>query len=94
MAQPAPDVQHNPSQQRFECTVNGHLCVADYRLADGVMHMTHTGVNPSLQGQGIAAALVKAALDHARSQGLKVDPLCSYVHTYMQRHPETQSLRA
>ncbi len=85
-------VVHNPAQSRFETNVEGRLCVADYRLNGGVMQMTHTGVPPQLEGRGIAAALVQAALDHARSQGLKVNPLCSYVAVYMRRHPETQDL--
>jgi uncharacterized protein len=87
-------VQHNIGQQRFECKVDGMLCVADYRLTGEVMHMTHTEVPPALGGRGIAAALVAAALEHARSTHLKVNPACSYVRLYMQRHPETQSLQA
>ena len=89
-----PAIRHNAAQQRFECTVEGHLCVADYRLAGRGMQMTHTGVHPCLEGRGIAAALVGAALEHARAQGFKVDPVCSYVRVYMQRHPDTQPLQA
>jgi uncharacterized protein len=40
----------------------------------------------------VAARLVKAALDWAREQQLRVRPSCSYVATYMRRHPETQDL--
>ena len=40
----------------------------------------------------VAADLVQAALDFARSQGLRVRPTCSYVASYMQRRPETQDL--
>ena len=87
-------IEHRADLHRFECTVDGWLCVADYRLADGVMHMTHTEVPGALQGRGIAAALVKAALQHAREQQLKVKPLCSYVRIYMQRHPDTADLMA
>lgn len=87
-------VTHEPARQRFVALVDGQLSVADYRLADGVMHMTHTGVPPALQGRGIAAALVRAALAHAEREGLKVNPLCSYVRAYMQRHPETAKLLA
>jgi predicted GNAT family acetyltransferase len=54
--------------------------------------MTHTEVAPELEGQGIAAELVRAALAHAREHGLKVRPLCSYVQAYTRRHPEVQSL--
>ena len=84
-------VEHNPDENRFQATVDGHLCVADYTLSTGVMHIHHTGVHPSLQGQGIAAALVAAAFDHARAQGLKIDPVCSYVRAYVRRHPDTQA---
>lgn len=87
-------IEHSPEHSRFEITVKGHLCVADYELAEDIMVMTHTEVSPALQGQGIAAALVEAALAHARSHKLKVRPQCSYVLAYMQRHPETESLRA
>lgn len=86
------NVQHNADQRRFEATVEGRLCVADYQLVGGVMVMTHTYVPPQLEGRGIAARLVGTALDHARGNGLKVDPRCSYVSAYMRRHPETQSL--
>jgi uncharacterized protein len=83
---------HNEKASRFEMRVQGQLCIAQYRLIDGVMWLTHTEVPPHLQGRGHAAHVVKAALDHARAHGLKVRPACSYVHGYMRRHPETRDL--
>lgn len=88
------EVIHNTASQRFECTVEGHLNAANYLLSNGLLVMTHTEVHPSLQGRGIAAALVEAALAFARDDKLKVDPACSYVRAYMQRHPETHALHA
>ncbi|WP_280150999.1 GNAT family N-acetyltransferase [Piscinibacter sp. XHJ-5] len=85
-------VRHNPRQSRFEAEVEGHLCVADYRLHDRVIVMTHTEVPEPVQGRGIAARLVSAALAHAREHGLRVDAQCSYARHYMRQHPETQSL--
>jgi len=85
-------VDHNPAASRFEAVVDGQLCVADYRLADGVMTTHHTFVPPVLEGRGIAAALVAQALAHARSRGWRVRPTCSYVASYMRRHPETLDL--
>ena len=41
-----------------------------------------------------AIVFYMAALDHARANGLKVSPLCSYARAYMQRHPETLPLLA
>lgn len=88
------EVLHNAPASRFEAHIDGELCVADYRLQQGVMVMPHTAVAPRLQGRGIAAALVRQALDWARSQGLKVVPRCSYVAAYMRRHPDTRDLMA
>jgi hypothetical protein len=88
------EVTHNEAAQRFEALVDGRLCRCDYRLAGAVMQIVHTEVPPQLQGRGMAARLVRAALAHAQTRGLKVLPLCSYVRAYMQRHPQTHGLRA
>ena len=87
-------VTHNESRQRFEATVDGQLCVCDYQLRGDVVWMTHTGVPPAVGGRGVAAELVRVALDWAADKGFKVEPSCSYVDVYMRRHPETQALRA
>jgi predicted GNAT family acetyltransferase len=88
----AATVEHLPERGRFQTTVDGHLCVADYRLEGGVMLLTHTEVHPGLRGRGVAARLVEAALVHARANGLKVVPRCSYVRAYMRRHAQAQDL--
>ena len=87
-------VTHDTARQRFEATVDGHVCVADYQLRGKVMWMTHTGVPPAVGGRGIAAELVRVALAWAEDKGYTVEPSCSYVEVYMRRHPETQKLLA
>ena len=87
-------IEHRPELGRFQALIDGRLCVADYRRVGDVMNMAHTEVPASLEGRGIAAALVREALAYAQANGLKVNPLCSYVRLYMQRHPETLALRA
>ncbi len=79
------DIQHNGAECCFECAVDGLRCVIDYRELDGVMQIFHTEVPPAL--------MVRFALSHAREHALKIDPQCSYVRVYMQRHPETHDLR-
>jgi uncharacterized protein len=86
------NIIHRPDIGRFEAIVEGLRCEADYRLDGQVMHITHTGVPPRLEGRGIAAALVKAALSWASEQGLRVNPICSYVQVYIKRHPQWQGL--
>jgi predicted GNAT family acetyltransferase len=90
----AADVVHNEAASRFELRVQDQLCFAQYRLVDGVMWLIHTETPPALRGGGLAALVVRAALDHARAQRLKVRPACSYVRTYLRRHPEAQDLVA
>ena len=92
-ADPLPvNIVHEAHASRFETLVGGHRCVTEYDLAGTRMTMTHTSVPVALRGRGIAAALVAAALAHARAAGLRVRPDCSYVARYMQRHPETLDL--
>ena len=86
------DIHHDATAGRFTAEVNGLRCEAVYQLRDGVMHLVHTGVPPALQGRGIAAALVDAALAEARAQGWRVRPVCSYVRSHLRRHPETHDL--
>ena len=87
-------VTHNAARQRFEATIDGQQCVCDYQLRGNVMWMTHTGVPPAVGGRGIAAELVRVALEWAEQKGYVVEPSCSYVEVYMRRHPETQKLLA
>ena len=49
---------------------------------------------PAFEGRGIAAKLVNAAINDARSQGFKIVPVCSYVAAQFRRHPEWADLRA
>jgi len=92
VTRPPADVVHNEAASRFELPVQGQLSFARYHLIDGVMWLTHTETPPALQGRGLAARVVRAAFDHARAHGLKVRPACSYVRTYLRRHPELHDL--
>lgn len=85
--------QHEPEHQRFTLPTTP-VSVLDYQLDDGRVVFSHTGVPAAYQGHGLAAQLVEAGLQWARDEGFKVVPACSYVQTYLQRHPEWQHLVA
>ena len=87
-------VSHDTSQHRFSFEIKGNTGLMDYIDQGTLWALTHTYVPVELRGQGVAAKLVEAAFDAARKAGVKIDPQCSYVATYMQRHPETDDLRA
>lgn len=85
-------VRHNAEASRFEAEVDGHLCVANYRLVDGVMRIYHTEVPAELEGRGIASRIVREALAYAEAHGLAVEPWCSFVRNYMRQHSDAQRL--
>jgi uncharacterized protein len=81
-------IDHDSSKHRFTTEVDSVRALLDYRLADGVMTITHTEVPPAIGGRGVAADLMRAALHAARTAGWKVNPECSYAAAYMRRHPD------
>jgi predicted GNAT family acetyltransferase len=89
------DIRHNEQETRFETTVDGSTAFAEYDLEgpDRIV-FTHTIVPDELSGRGVAAAIVKQGLDYARQEKLTVVPQCSYVATYIKRHPEYEELLA
>lgn len=87
-----PAARDNAAKRRFEIEIDGHLALADYRIADGVMDLYHTESPPTLAGRGVASALIEAALRAARTQGLRVRPTCSFVAAFLKRHPEFADL--
>ncbi len=91
---PALAIIHNEKDHRFEAAVTGGLAHADYRRRGDVLEMVHTEVPEAAGGGGIAGKIVKAALDYAAANGLKIEPTCPYVRAYMQRRPETHGLLA
>ena len=91
---PSPAVEHQPARERFATRVDGHEAELDYRRRDDLLIITHTGVPQAIGGRGIASALVKAAMDYARAEGLRVRPACSYAEAWLRRHPEYADLQA
>ena len=87
-------VRHNVPFARFETEIDGKLAVADYRVDGKTVYFTHTFVPPEMRGRGVAEKLVRAGLDWARAQGRRVEPQCSYVAVFIQRHAEYHDLLA
>lgn len=87
-------VEHDAAGSRFVARVDGAESVAAYERSGDTLRMTHTEVPPAQRGRGIAAALVREAISHARREGLVVEPVCPYVRDYMDRHPDDGDVRA
>lgn len=88
------EVRHDAARRRFELEEEGATGLLTYNLKDGTIVFTHTIVPDALEGRGIGSSLVRAGLDFARDQGLKVVPQCSFVRAYIDRHEEARDLLA
>lgn len=82
------EIKHLKELNRFTVEVDGYTARVDYKLADGGLDIRHTIVPDEIGGRGIASALVRAAYDYARAEGLKPIATCSYAVIWIQRHPE------
>lgn len=63
-------------------------------VRDKVMRIDHTGVPRAYEGRGYALQLVKRAVEDARTEGFRIDPVCPYVEVQFRRHPDWADLRA
>jgi predicted GNAT family acetyltransferase len=86
-------IEHDRDGARFVACVEGHRAEVDYRLEGATMVITHTGVPEPIEGRGIAAALIRAALLAARESGWKVRARCAYAADYLRQHREFDDLR-
>jgi hypothetical protein len=90
----ASDVTDNAARGRFELVEEGQTAFADYQRADGRLIIPHVETPPALRGGGVAGRLMAGVVAHARAEGVKITPLCSYAAAWMRRHPEHSDLLA
>ncbi len=83
-------ITHQPENKIFKTTIDGRTAFVQYRLMNDNLDIIHTIVPKPLEGQGIAAALVKAAYDYALDNNLHPKATCSYAVKWLERHPEMQ----
>lgn len=85
-------ITHDEQAKRFETSIDGHTGYISYQERDDTFVYDHTIVPQELGGRGIGSALVKHALNYAREQNKKVIPQCSFVSSYISKHPDYQDL--
>ena len=87
------EVRDNPQASRYEARDGDDVAgYAEYRLQDGLVVLTHTVVDDAFEGRGVGSALARTALDDARERGLAVQPRCSFIRGWIDKHPDYADL--
>lgn len=92
MSNESPNVQHEETATHGEFTIGRDAIMTYRKVGDGHIEVNHTRVARQAQGRGLAGTLYRAMVEHARSQGLKVTPTCSYVIKMFERFPEDRDI--
>ncbi len=81
-------VTDNAARSRFELVEQGEVAFADYRRDSARLVIPHVETPAALRGHGVAARLMEGVVAHARAEGLKIVPVCSYAQAWLKRHRE------
>jgi predicted GNAT family acetyltransferase len=86
-------IQHRHEDSKGVFFISGEaeeiLAEITYSIqVDGNILIEHTEVDDELRGQNIGLQLVQAVVDYARSQKLKLIPLCSFAKSVIDKKPE------
>jgi predicted GNAT family acetyltransferase len=93
------DIRNVHAEQRFEqgfADPEGALrtVFADYAVQGTTRLILHVEADPALRGTGAAGQFMQALAEHARAEGLKLAPRCSYAVAWLKRHPEFDDVKA
>jgi len=84
------DFQHTTEgkQGQFYLESEGKkIALIAYQLgADNKIVIEHTEVDASLKGQGVGQKLVQAVVALARSEKVKIMPLCPFAKAYLEKN--------
>jgi predicted GNAT family acetyltransferase len=79
-------------EKRFVMNIDGKEVYVEFEMKNNKMDLDHTYTNPGLRGRGLAAQVVRAALEYAKENSLKVIPTCSYVRSFINKNEEYKKL--
>jgi uncharacterized protein len=86
-------IENNEADKQFQAKLeDGDIAFIEYMIAGEWIVFTHTEVPEKYEGMGIASKMARVALDYAREEGYRVQPLCPYIAMYIRRHPEYQPI--
>lgn len=87
-------VRDDTESQQFQAVDDSGVVAgfSAYEREGGVLRFTHTVVDDAFEGRGVGSQLARTALDSARQDGVRVVAQCSFVASWIDRHPDYQDL--
>lgn len=82
------NVAINERLHRFEIETDGGTAQLVFHRGPSLLDLVHAEVPPQAEGRGFGSALVRAAMEYAKEQRLRVIPSCPFVRQWLQRHHE------
>ena len=83
------EFQHEPGRLWMESAEGKLLAEVLFpTVGSGIVEITHTFVDDSLRGQGVAAALIEAVAEELRREHKRAKLSCSYAVAWFRRHSE------
>lgn len=85
--------EETDSKGRFVIRQDGEEAELTFsKVQDHSWIIDHTGVPDALAGRGLGKALVKHAVEAARTENKRIIPLCPYAKALIARTPEWQDV--
>ncbi len=89
-------VRRNEAKHHYELFVDGveagYILYRQYKYKPDAIGLIHTEISPRFEHLGLGARLVEGALTDIRDRGLSVIPVCRFVGSYVDSHPEFHDL--
>ncbi|HSW54028.1 MAG TPA: GNAT family N-acetyltransferase [Ignavibacteriaceae bacterium] len=85
-------VIHEKENERFVIYTEGNEVYVEYKMRNNKVDLNHTFTHSALRGKGLAAHVVRAALEFAKENNLKVIPTCSYVRAFLAKNDKYKEL--
>lgn len=86
------EVINDKQGSRFVMNVDEHEVYVLYAEGKDTIDLYSTYTPPQLRGQGLAAVVVKAALEYAKGKNLKVIAGCWYVRKFIDENQQYHNL--
>ncbi|MFN3721433.1 MAG: GNAT family N-acetyltransferase [Paracoccaceae bacterium] len=81
--------QNSDNKGRYVLSRNGLEAEITFSVTTpSLISADHTHVPEALRGTGIAVTLVHFMVNEARARGTKIVPVCPFVDSIRQKHPE------